>query len=82
MAYKWLVIKAERLKIGDWSKFNKFFYLFKLIYKWHDAFCEQICLFMPGFRQFCKVADIFLKAADMTFLAPQDALREPKARAT
>ena len=41
-----------------------------------------LLLLQLGFRQCFKVVDIFLKAPDVTFLMPQGALREPKARAT
>ena len=34
------------------------------------------CLIAQGFRQFCKVADIFLKAPDLTFFWRRKALCE------
>ena len=39
MAYNFLVIKAKRVRIGDLTKFNTFFYLLKSICEEHDAFC-------------------------------------------
>ena len=44
-----------------------------------DEFCAHLTRRKLGVRQFCKMADIFVKAPGVTFLGPQGGLRLPKA---
>ena len=44
-----------------------------------DEFCAHLTRHKLGGRQFCKMADIFVKAPGVTFLGPQGALRLLKA---
>ena len=46
MANKSVISKAKRLKIGYLTKLNTFFYHFKSIYEYHDAYYQQTRMLM------------------------------------